>query len=186
MTMGINHFGHFLLTKLLLDRLRTSAPARVVSVSSVGHRFTRSMNFDDLMSEKHYAIQEAYTRSKLANILFTKELARREAANGVTAYAVHPGNIRSGFGQDGDTTGFMGVGLKIIRPFIPGPKVGAAASVYTAVAPGIEPKSGGYFQRSPIGGYRSVHESKPSAAARDDEAAKRLWQISEELVATAS
>jgi NAD(P)-dependent dehydrogenase (short-subunit alcohol dehydrogenase family) len=181
MTMGINHFGHFLLTKLLLERLRASAPARVVNVSSVGHRFTRSMNFDDLMSEKHYAIQEAYTRSKLANVLFTKQLARREAGTGITTYAVHPGNIRSGFGQDGDTTGFMGAGLKFIRPFIPGPKLGCAASVYTAVAPGVESKSGGYFQRSPVGGYRSVHESKPSKAARDADAARRLWEVSEQL-----
>jgi NAD(P)-dependent dehydrogenase (short-subunit alcohol dehydrogenase family) len=185
MTMGINHFGHFLLTNLLLDRLRASAPARVVNLSSVGHRFTRSMNFDDLMSEKHYAIQEAYTRSKLANILFTKELARREAGTGVSVFAVHPGNIRSGFGQDGDATGFMGVGLKIMRPFVPGPTLGACASVYTAVAPGIESKSGGYFQRRPIGGYRSVHESTPSHAARDDASAKRLWDLSEELTAGA-
>ena len=183
MTFGTNHLGHFLLTELLIDRLRASPPARVVNVSSVGHRFTRSMNFDDLQSERHYAIQEAYTRSKLANILFTKELARREAGNGVTAFAVHPGNIRSGFGQDGDATGLMGFGLKLIRPFIAGPKLGAAASVYVAVAPGIESKTGGYFQRSPVGGYRSVHESKPSAAARDPEAAARLWRVSEELIA---
>jgi NAD(P)-dependent dehydrogenase (short-subunit alcohol dehydrogenase family) len=185
MTFGINHLGHFLLTSLLIERLRASKPARVVNVSSVGHRFTRSMNFADLQSEKHYAIQEAYTRSKLANVLFTRELAKREAGTGVTAYAVHPGNIRSGFGQDGDATGVMGFGLKLIRPFIAGPKLGAAASVYTAVAPGIESKSGGYFQRSPVGGYRSVHESKPSAAARDDDAARQLWEISEQLIATA-
>ena len=182
MTFGINHLGHFLLTNLLIERLRASAPARVVNVSSVGHRFTRSMNFDDLQSEKHYAIQEAYTRSKLANVLFTRELAKREVRTGVSAYAVHPGNIRSGFGQDGDATGFMSFGLKMIRPFIAGPKLGAAASVYTAVAPGIESKSGGYFQRSPVGGYRSVHESKPSKAARDSEAARRLWDISEQLI----
>lgn len=184
MTFGINHLGHFLLTNLLLERLRASAPARVVNVSSVGHRFTRSMNFDDLQSERHYAIQEAYTRSKLANVLFTKELARREAANGVTSFAVHPGNIRSGFGQDGDATGVMGGGLRFVRIFLAGPAVGAAASVYTAVTPGLEARTGGYFQRSPVGGYRSVHESKPSKAARDPEAAARLWQVSEELVAS--
>jgi NAD(P)-dependent dehydrogenase (short-subunit alcohol dehydrogenase family) len=183
MTFGINHLGHFLLTGLLLDRLRASAPSRVVNVSSVGHRFARDMNFDDLQSERRYSIQEAYTRSKLANVLFTKELARREAANGVSAFAVHPGNIRSGFGQDGDATGVMGMGLRFARLFMAGPKLGAAASVYVAVTPGLESRSGGYFQRSPIGGYRSVHESTPSKAARDAAAATRLWQVSEQLIA---
>ncbi|MFL6238211.1 MAG: SDR family oxidoreductase [Actinomycetes bacterium] len=185
MTFGINHLGHFLLTSLLLDRLRSSESARVVTVSSVGHRFTNGLDFDDLQSERHYSISEAYTRSKLANVLFTKQLARREADSGVSAFAVHPGNIRSGFGQDGDATGVMGAGLQFARLFMVGPKLGAAASVYAAVAPGIEPRTGGYFQRSPIGGYRSVHESTPSKAALDSATAERLWAVSEELVAGA-
>jgi NAD(P)-dependent dehydrogenase (short-subunit alcohol dehydrogenase family) len=187
MTFGVNHLGHFLLTDLLLERLRASAPARVVNVSSIGHRFTRALDFDDLQSEKHYAIQEAYTQSKLANILFTKELAKREATTGVTAYAVHPGSIRSGFGQDGDTSGVMGAGLRVFRLTQPGPKLGALASINAAAQPGIEPRTGGYFRRWwPLGGYRSVREGKPSRAASDPQAAHRLWTESEKLVASVS
>jgi NAD(P)-dependent dehydrogenase (short-subunit alcohol dehydrogenase family) len=183
MTFGTNHLGHFLLTTLLLDRLRASAPSRVVNVSSVGHRFTRGMDWDDLQSERHYSIQEAYTHSKLANVLFTKELARRERDHGVSAFAVHPGNIRSGFGQDGDARGVMGAGLGVVRWLMAGPRLGSASTLYAATSSGLESRSGGYFQRSPVGGYGSVHESKPSKAARDEASAKRLWELSEQMVA---
>jgi retinol dehydrogenase-12 len=184
-TFGINHLGHFLLTDLLLDRLRASAPARVVNLSSLGHRFVRGLDFDDLQNARNYSTSTAYSRSKLANILFTKELARREAGSRVSAFAVHPGNIRSGFGQDGDTHGVLGAGLRVARQFMVGPATGACASVYAAVAPGLEQRSGAYLQRSAMRGYDSVHEVKPSAAARDEGAAARLWAESERLVLAA-
>jgi NAD(P)-dependent dehydrogenase (short-subunit alcohol dehydrogenase family) len=182
MTFGTNHLGHFLLTELLVDRLRASAPSRVVNVSSVGHRFTRAMKWDDLQSEQHYSIQEAYTQSKLANVLFTKELARRERDHGVSAFAVHPGNIRSGFGQDGDARGVMGAGLAAFRWLLAGPRLGSAASLYVTTTPGLEAHTGGYYQRSPVGGYRSVHEATPSKAARDEASARRLWDVSEQMI----
>ena len=182
MTFGTNHLGHFLLTTLLLDRLRDSGPSRVVNVSSAGHRFARRMTFDDLQSERRYSLNDAYCRSKLANVLFTKELARRETGAGVSAFAVHPGTIRSGFGQDGDTGGVMGAGLGVVRLIMTGPTRGAAASLYAATAPGLESRSGGYFQRRPGLGARSVHEARPSAAARNEAAARQLWDVSELLI----
>src|SRR5205823_3859060 len=101
-TFGVNHLGHFLFTNLLLDRIKKSAPSRIVNLSSVGHHNARGgMKFDDLQSEKRYAAMDAYGRSKLANILFTRGLAKRLAGTGVTTYAVHPGPVRSQFGMDG-------------------------------------------------------------------------------------
>jgi retinol dehydrogenase-14 len=177
-TFGVNHLGHFYLTLLLLARLEESAPSRIINVASVGHHAAwGGMHFDDLQSEKHYATMEAYSRSKLANVLFTRELARREADRGVTVNVVHPGPVRSGFGMDGDLTGLMGLGLKVIRPFEISAAAGARTSIYLATSPEVEGKTGIYWvRRRP--GYMS-------AQARRDDQARRLWDESEKLLATA-
>src|SRR6202030_3608316 len=113
--------------------LRAGAPSRVINLTSVGHHAARyGMRFDDLQSERHYEGMEAYCRSKLANVLFTRQLAARLAGSGVTANAAHPGVVRSGFGMDGDLTGFMGLGMRLIRPFEISPRRGARTSIHLA------------------------------------------------------
>ena len=177
-TFGVNHLGHFYLTGLLLDRITSSAPSRVVNLTSVGHHMAwRGMRFDDLQSEKRYAAMEAYGRSKLANILFTRELAKRTEGTGVTANAVHPGPVRSGFGMDGDLTGIMGWGNKAIRPFEISAAAGAKTSIHLATSPDVEGHTGGYWVRSKPG-HMSVR-------AHSDEEATRLWDESEKLLAAA-
>jgi NAD(P)-dependent dehydrogenase (short-subunit alcohol dehydrogenase family) len=185
MTFCVNHLGPFLLTRLLRDRLVAAAPARIVNVASVAHQQARKgLDFDDLQAERSYSGMAVYSRTKLANILFTRELARRLEGTGVSAFAVHPGGVRSGFGRDGDAGGIVGLGVKAAAPFFISPKAGAAASLYAATAPGIEDRSGAYFARRLFGNWGPVVETKPSSAARDDEAARRLWEVSEELVAS--
>ena len=174
-TFGVNHLGPFLLTVLLLDRIKDSAPARIVNVSSTAHQSARNgLDFDDLQSTKGYAGMAVYGRSKLANIYFTTELARRLAGTGVTANSLHPGTIRSGFGGDGDAGGFFGWGIKVARPFMAGPAKGAETSVYLASAPEVEGVTGQFFTK--------CRPKTPSKAARDDAAAARLWEVSERLV----
>ena len=177
-TLGVNHLGPFYLTNLLLDRLRAGAPTRIVNVTSVGHHAAwHGMRFDDLQSEKGYKAMEAYTRSKLANLLFTRELAERLAGSGVTANAVHPGPVRSGFGMDGDLKGFMGFGMRLVRPFEISPRRGAKTSVYLATSPDVAAKTGLYWVHGKPG-----HMSRN---ARDEVAAARLWDESERLLASA-
>lgn len=171
-TFQINHLGPFLLTNLLLDKLTASAPSRIVNVASAAHRGGR-LDFDDLQSEGGYRGMRVYGTTKLCNILFAKELARRLEGTGVTAYSLHPGTVRTRFGKDGDT-GIFGIGAKISGPLFLSPAGGAKTSIHVASTPGIEQYSGGYFQRSKL--------HKPSSAARNDEAARRLWEVSERLV----
>jgi NAD(P)-dependent dehydrogenase (short-subunit alcohol dehydrogenase family) len=135
------------------------------------------MRFDDLQSENGYDGMEAYCRSKLANVLFTRQLAARLEGTGVTVNAAHPGPVRSGFGMDGDLTGFMAFGLKLVRPFEISPRRGAKTSLYLATSPDVGTKTGMYWVRS-----RPGHMSRN---ARDDEAAARLWDESERLLASA-
>jgi len=176
-TFGVNHLGHFYLTNLLSERLRTSAPARVVSVTSMGHHFARGgMQFDDLQSEKRYQGMEAYCRSKLANILFIRELATRLDGSGVTSNAAHPGWVRSRFGMDGDTKAGTSVGMYVLRPFQIGPARGARTSIFLATSPEVAGKTGMYWVRSKPG-----HMSQD---ARDDAAAERLWDESEQMLAS--
>jgi len=177
-TFGVNHLGHFYLTNLLLARLESDAPARVVSVTSIGHHFARGgMRFDDLQSERSYEGMDAYCRSKLANVLFVRELARREAAAGVTANAAHPGWVRSSYGMDGDTTGIIGSGMRVIRPLQISPRRGARTSIYLATSPEVADKTGLYWVRSKPG--------RMSEHARDGAAAARLWDESQQLLASA-
>jgi NAD(P)-dependent dehydrogenase (short-subunit alcohol dehydrogenase family) len=174
-TFGVNHLGPFLLTMLLLERIKESAPARIVNVSSTAHQSARrGLDFDDLQSTKSYAGMAVYGRTKLANIYFTTELTRRLAGTGVTVNALHPGTIRSGFGGDGDAGGFFGWGIKVARPFMAGPVKGAETSVYLASAPEVEGVTGQFFTK--------CKPTTPSKAARDDAAATRLWAVSEQMV----
>jgi NAD(P)-dependent dehydrogenase (short-subunit alcohol dehydrogenase family) len=174
-TFGVNHVGHFLLTNLLLARMTASAPSRIINLTSVGHHAAwRGMRFEDLQSEKRYATMDAYGRSKLANILFTRALAGRVAGTGVTVNAVHPGPVRSGFGMDGDMGGLMGFGNRLIRPFEISPSAGARTSVYLATSPEVDGETGRYWVRGKPG-----HMSRQ---ARSDAQAQRLWDESERLL----
>jgi NAD(P)-dependent dehydrogenase (short-subunit alcohol dehydrogenase family) len=174
-TMGVNHFGHFLLTQLLRDRLVASAPARVVNVASDAHRFARGgLPFDDLMSTKSWRPFLTYSRSKLANILFTRELARRLADTGVTANSLHPGFVASNFAREGDTGKLGNLAMIVGRPFAISAPKGAETSVYLASSPQVDGVTGQYFAKSAF--------AKPSKAAEDDAAAARLWAVSEQLV----
>ena len=175
MTMGVNHFGTFLFTQLLRQRIVHSAPARIVTVSSEAHKGAKSMGFDDLQSETSYSSWDAYGRSKLANILFSNELAEQLDGSGVTSNSLHPGVVRTGFGRDGDTGGLLGMLVVLGGPFLLTAKRGARTSIYLASSPEIEGVSGRYFKRSkPV---------EPTRAALDREAQKKLWAISEELTA---
>ncbi|HMC41281.1 MAG TPA: hypothetical protein VKI19_16580, partial [Acidimicrobiales bacterium] len=173
MTFQVNHLGPFLLTMLLLDRLKASAPARIVNVSSTAHRGARGgLDFDDLQTTGTFSAMAVYGRTKLANIYFTTELARRLDGTGVTAYSLHPGTVRSGFGRE--ASGFFAMGIKIARPFMIGSVKGAETSVYLASAPGVEVHDGRFFAR--------CRPARASKAAGDAEAARRLWEESERMV----
>ena len=177
-TFGVNHLGHFLLTDLLLERLRASAPARVVVVSSTAHKSARQgLDFDDLQAEHKYRWAKAYSKSKLANIYFARELSRRLDGTGVTVNALHPGFVRSEFGRGGDLGGIYGWGIKYLAsPFAISPEKGALTSIYLASSPEVEGVSGGYFYK--------CKPTAPSTVAQDDDAASRLWDASEKLVAS--
>jgi NAD(P)-dependent dehydrogenase (short-subunit alcohol dehydrogenase family) len=178
-TFGVNHLGHFLLTSLLLGPLRAGAPSRIVVVASHAHKQARrGLDFTDLQSERKYSPMAAYARSKLANIYFARELARRLDGSGVTANSLHPGFVGSRFGRDGDGGRFGDVVMALARPLAISPEKGARTSIWLASAPSLAGVTGDYFYK--------CKPSTPSAVARDDEAARRLWAVSEELVATSS
>lgn len=170
LTFVMNHLGPFLLTKLLLPALEKGAPARIVNVSSDAHRGA-SLDFGDLQLERGYSSFSAYGRSKLMNILFTRELARRVASQRITANALHPGMVASDFMKK---PGFVGaVGNAFMSVFGITTEKGARTSLFLAASPKIEGTSGRYFAKS-----KAV---TPSRQAQDDEAAKRLWEFSESL-----
>lgn len=175
-TFGVNHLGHFLLTNLLLDGLRANPDgARVVVVSSHAHKMARrGLDFDDLQSERRYRGFAAYSRSKLANVLFTRELARRLEGTSVTANALHPGYVNSRFGRDGDTHGAFALGARIGSVFAISPEAGAQTSIYLGASPDVAGITGEYFFKG--------RPTATSSAARDDAAARRLWEVSEQLV----
>jgi NAD(P)-dependent dehydrogenase (short-subunit alcohol dehydrogenase family) len=177
-TFGVNHLGHFLLTDLLLERLRASSPARIVVVASDAHKGARrGLDFDDLQSTRHYRWGNAYSKSKLANIYFARELARRLDGSGVTVNALHPGFVRSDFGRGGDLGPVYGWGIKYLAgPFAISPEKGALTTIYLASSPEVDSVSGGYFYK--------CKPATPSAVARDDASARRLWDASEQLVAS--
>ncbi|MBA3546866.1 MAG: SDR family oxidoreductase [Nannocystis sp.] len=173
-TMGINHLGHFALTGLVLERLKHSAPARIVVLSSDAHRGAlRGLDFDDLQARRGYSGMGVYCKSKLANILFTLELAERLQGSGVTVNAVHPGMVATEFAGTDDVSGFFGLLVKASHLFSISPAKGARTSVHVASSPEVEGVTGKYFVRS-----KAV---RPSRLAQDKQAALRLWEVSEQL-----
>lgn len=169
-SFAVNHLAPFLLTKLLEERLIESAPARVVNVASEAHRW-RPLNFDDLQSERGYRAMIAYGRSKLCNILFTRELARRLAGKGVTVNALHPGAVATQIGQNNGR--WVRWVMKVLTPFFKTPEQGADTIVYLASAPELEGVTGEYFIDRKI--------KRPSRAACDEEDAVKLYRVSAEL-----
>lgn len=171
LTIALNHLGYFLLTNLLLDVLKASGAARIVNVSSDAHR-SANIHFDDLQLTSGYSAFRAYGQSKLANILFTRELARRLEGTAVTANAMHPGFVNTGFGKNNG--GLMAAVMKVLSPlFAVSPEKGAETAVFLATAPTGSLTSGKYFAKK--------RETTTSVAAQSDTDAKRLWDISAEL-----
>jgi retinol dehydrogenase 12 len=171
---AVNHLAPFLLTNLLRPKLTASAPARVITVSSGAHTAAQ-LDLDDPNLEHDWSSWRSYSNSKLENILFTRELARRLDGTGVTANVLHPGVVRTGFGRDAKP--LMRIGITIARPFMLSPERGADTIVYLASAPEVAGKSGGFYEK------RQLRE--PSPAARDDALARRLWEVSERLTGLA-
>lgn len=171
-TFAVNHLAYFLLTTLLLERLRASAPARIVNVASDAHKFG-ALDFADLQNTRRYRVMKVYGQSKLANLLFTAELARRLEGSGVTANSLHPGAVATGLGTNNGTWA-RGL-IRVLRPFFRTPDDGAATSIHLASAPEVATVSGRYFA--------NCREKTPSRHARDADAARRLWTISEQMVA---
>jgi retinol dehydrogenase-12 len=170
LTMAVNHFAPFLLTNLLLDRLKASAPARVVTTASDAHR-GGLVDVDDLNGERRWSSWSAYGTSKLANILFTRALARRLGQTGVVANCLHPGVIRTGLARGAPLP--IRLGWRVASVFFGSPRKGARTIVYLASAPEAADVSGGYFVDS--------HEASPSPQAQDDDLAEQLWERSAEL-----
>jgi NAD(P)-dependent dehydrogenase (short-subunit alcohol dehydrogenase family) len=169
-TFQVNHLAPFLLTTLLYPKLAASAPARIVTVASDAHKRGGALDFDDLQSKRSYFPFAVYGRSKLANILFTRELARRIAGSGVTANCMHPGVVATGFAADGDTSGLFPLLLRIARPFMLTPEKGSETIVHLATAPEVANVTGEYF--------RNKRPKRPNRNALDDAAARRLWEVS--------
>ena len=166
-----NHLGPFLLTNLLCDLLRRSAPARVITVSSSGHKQVRSIPWDDLSAAQRFQPLQAYQRSKLLNVLFTGELSRRLAGTGVTANCADPGFVRTDLGRH--AVGGFGLFLKVTRPFQVSVETGARTSVYLASSPEVAEVTGGYFVK--------CRPATPSVLSQDRAVAERLWQLSMQL-----
>lgn len=171
MTFALNHLSYFYLTYLLLDMIKASSPARIVNVSSGAHAMGK-INFDNLQSKGFFLGWTAYGRSKLMNILFTRELCRRLQGTRVTANALHPGFVATNFGHNGNGIGKWMIALT--QRWALTPEEGAQTSIYLASSPEVAGVSGAYFVEKKI--------TQPSNAAQDDEAAKRLWDISLELI----
>lgn len=172
MTLALNHLNYFHLTILLLDLLKASGPARIVNVSSDAHRGGK-IKLDDLQLTQGYSGFGAYSQSKLANVLFTYELARKLEGTNVTANTLHPGFVKTGFGKNNG--GFMTLVLNLLTPLQKSPAAGAETSIYLATSPEVEGVSGKYFADC------KAVESDP--ASYDREVAEKLWQLSLELIA---
>lgn len=173
MTFAVNHLAPFLLTGLLLDRLEECAPARIVTVASGAHR-RAELDFDDLQNERDYSPFDAYSRSKLANVYFTYELARRLEGTGVTANCLHPGVVSTALFRD--MTPLLRVLVWLGRPFLLKPESGADTAVYLAAAPEVEGVTGRYFEKR--------EQVRSSPVSYDADVARRLWDVSEALTAS--
>jgi len=171
---AVNHLAYFLLTHLLLDRLKQSAPARIVNVASDAHKLG-DMNFDDLQAERRYRTMRIYGQSKLANILFTYELAGRLQGTGVTVNCLHPGAVATGLGANNGA--WAKAIIALLGLFFRSPRQGAATSIYLASSPEVEGVSGKYFV--------DCRPRRSSPASYDEASAKRLWEISERMTGIA-
>jgi NAD(P)-dependent dehydrogenase (short-subunit alcohol dehydrogenase family) len=169
-TLAVNHLAPYLLTRLLLDRLRESAPARVVTVSSIGHR-SGDLDLGDLQLTRGYSAARAYTRSKLANVLFTRELARRLAGAGVVANCLHPGAVATRIWSGAPW--YARPVLLVMKRFMLTPAQGAESLVWLAASPDAAALNGAYVEEGRL--------VAPSRLAQDDELARRLWEESERL-----
>jgi len=175
LTFALNHMAYFVLTEGLKARLVGSAPARIVSTASAAHQGAR-LDFDDLQSTRSFSAMGVYGRSKLCNILFTRELARRLAGTGVTANCLHPGVVATRFGDNAG--GLLGFVMPLVKRLSISPEQGAETIVYLASSPKVEGVSGLYFAK--------CAPKAPSTAAQDDAAAARLWEISERLASASA
>lgn len=173
-TFAVNHLAYFLLTTLLLPLLEASAPSRIVNVSSSASKGS-SIDFDDLQGERGYSGWRAYGQSKLANILFTEELARRLQGTGVTANCLHPGVIKTGFGKNDRS--LTRLGLTLAGPFLASPEKGAETIIYLASSPEVEGITGKYFYR--------CREAAAPPASHDRLLASSLWEVSEQMTGAA-
>jgi retinol dehydrogenase 14 len=171
-TFAVNHLAPFLLTNLLVERLEQSVPARVVMVASNAQALGR-IDFDDLQGERSYSGAQAYNQSKLANVLFTYELAKRLRPTAVTANAVHPGVVNTSFGGEDPAVTQRWV-VPFMRPFMKSPTRGAATSIHVATAPGLETVTGQYFA--------DARPKRSSPRSYDEATAVRLWRVSADLV----
>lgn len=165
--IGVNHMGHFLLTYLLLDLIKKSAPARIINVSSMAHTWG-SINLEDINSEKSYDKRGAYSQSKLANVLFTRSLAKRLQGTGVTTYSLHPGVVQTDLWRH--LSGPQQFVMKVVSPFTKSSTEGAQTTIFCAVEPALENESGGY--------YSDCAPAKCSAPAQDEDLAQKLWELS--------
>jgi len=170
LTFAVNHLAPFLLTNLLVDRLRASAPARIVNIASEAHRGQR-IDPATLGHPPDFSATRAYGRSKLCNILFTRELALRLPASGVVAACLHPGVVATAIGQKG---GIFELGWRLMKPFMLSPERGAETALFLATVPDPAPFDGGYLIRKAL--------AQPDPAARDAALARRLWEESARLV----
>jgi NAD(P)-dependent dehydrogenase (short-subunit alcohol dehydrogenase family) len=171
--LATNHLAYFLLTDLLMGALRAAAPARVVSVASAVHK-NAALDLDDLQYERRaYSPMSVYGASKLANVLWSVELAQRQAGSGVTSNCLHPGVIDSGMAASGP--GWMRYGFKLVAPFLLTPEKGAETSLYLSTSPEVEKVTGKYFDK------KKAVPADPRAG--DPEIRRKLWEISEALVA---
>jgi len=173
LTFATNHMSYFVLTDGLRERLLASAPARVINTSSDAHR-RATIDFSDLQSERGYGGFKVYGRSKLLNILYTRELARRLAGTGVTANSLHPGFVATRFGDE--SGGLFSYFIRAAKGLAISPEKGAETIVYLASSPDVADVSGQYFYK--------CRPATPTRQAQDDEAAKRLWQESARLAGT--
>ncbi|KTF83067.1 hypothetical protein cypCar_00029859 [Cyprinus carpio] len=167
MQFGVNHLGHFLLTYLLLDLLKKSAPSRIINVASVAHTWG-SIHLDDINSEKGYSPRRAYGQSKLANILCTRSLAKRLQGSGVTVYSLHPGVVQSELFRNLSKP--VQIAVKVFSPFTKTTIQGAQTTIYCAVEPKLDNESGRY--------YSDCAPAQCSREALDDEMAQKLWELS--------
>ena len=171
LTMGTNHFGHFLLTNLLLDQLKASAPSRIVHVSSNAHQFVFRLNRNDWNSERSYNRWFVYCQSKLANILFSRALAKRLEGTGVTTNSLHPGCVNTELLRYNSITRI--ILAPIIHLFFKTPEAGAQTTIKVAVDPDLANVTGRYFS--------NCRKTVETNAAQSEDSAEWLWQLSESV-----